>query len=55
MYSDIKEDIKHCLICQIYKKPLNSFQRFRIDFIDPLTERLNGNKSILVMTEYYTK
>ena len=31
------------------------FQRFGIDFVDPLTETLDGNKFILVMAEYYTR
>jgi len=31
------------------------FQRFRIDFVDPLTETLDRNKFILVMTEYYSR
>ena len=69
MYYDIKEDIKHCPICQICEKaPKNPytlamwpiftqyiFQRFGIDFVGPLTETLSGNKFILVMTEYYTR
>jgi len=69
MYHDIKGDIEHCPICQICKKALKNsyilamwlistqylFQRFEIDFVDLLTETLNENKFILVMTEYYTR
>ena len=69
MYHDIKGDIKHCPICQICKKaPKNPytlamwpifteyiFQRFEIDFVNSLTETLDGNKFILVTIEYYTR
>ena len=69
MYHDIKGDIKHCPICQIYKKaPKNPytlamwpiftqyiFESFKIDFVDLLTETLDRNKFILVMTKYYTR
>ena len=69
MYHDIKGDIKHCPICQICKKaPKNPytlamwpifteyiFQRFEIDFVNSLTETLDGNKFTLVITKYYTR
>ena len=31
------------------------FQRFGIDFVGPLTENLDRNKFVLVMTKYYTR
>ena len=67
MYQDIKEAIKHCLICQVCSRkteksnsiwPIHTthlFERFGLDFVGPLTETLAKNKYILVITEYYTR
>ena len=66
MFQDIKEWIKSCQECQLYK-PIKRvkaeghievgeiFDRFGFDFIGPMTESKKGSKYILVATEYLTK
>ena len=67
IYHNIKNDIKHCSICQICEKALKNphilvmwpistqylLQRIGMDFVSLLNETDGGNKFILVMTEYY--
>src|SRR5438046_6303213 len=66
MYKDIEEYIKRCDSCQRrgnkggtgYLNPIKvgkSFERIGIDFVGPLEWTKNGNKYILVVTDYLTK
>ena len=66
-YTDVKEYVEKCHICQIFDRmkppsgpifPLKIdqlFEQFGLDFVGPLPETNNGNKYILVCTEYYTR
>ena len=66
MYKDIEEYIKRCDSCQRrgnkggtgYLNPIKvgkPFERIGIDFVGPLERTKNGNKYILVVTDYLTK
>jgi hypothetical protein len=66
MYRDIEEYIKRCDACQRrgqkggkgYLNPIKvgkPFERIGIDFVGPLDRTKDGNKYILVVTDYLTK
>ena len=66
MYRDIEKHIKTCDSCQRrenkggsgYLNPIEvgrPFERIGIDFVGPLERTKNGNKYILVATDYLTK
>ena len=66
MYKDIEDYIKRCDSCQRrgnkggtgYLNPIKvgkPFERIGIDFVGPLERTKNGNKYILVVTDYLTK
>src|ERR1041385_988640 len=66
MYKDIKDYIKYCDACQrrgqkggkgnLYPiKVGEPFERIGIDFVGPLERTKEGNKYILVVTDYLTK
>jgi hypothetical protein len=66
MYKDIENHIKTCDSCQRrgnkggtgYLNPIKvgkPFERIGIDFVGPLKKTKNGNKYILVVTDYLTK
>src|SRR5436190_1395970 len=66
MYKDIGEYIKRCDSCQRrgnkggtgYLNPIKvgkPFEKIGIDFVGPLERTENGNKYILVVTDYLTK
>src|SRR5437762_1963245 len=66
MYKDIEDYIKRCDSCQKrgnkggsgYLNPIEvgrPFERIGIDFVGPLERTKNGNKYILVATDYLTK
>src|SRR5687767_9285526 len=66
MYNSIREYIKRCDTCQRrgskggkgYLNPISigePFERIGLDFVGPLPRTKEGNKYILVMTDYLTK
>lgn len=66
MYKDIEEYVKTCDSCQRrgnkggigYLNPIKvgkPFERIGIDFVGPLEKTKDGNKYILVVTDYLTK
>jgi hypothetical protein len=66
MGNDIKTYINSCDVCQRQKKPQKNeplhpikvglpFDRIGIDIVGPLPATLQGNKYIVVATEYLTK
>src|SRR5207248_3963614 len=66
MYKDIEDYIKRCDSCQRrgnkggsgYLNPIKvgkPIERIGIDFVGPLEQTKNGNKYILVVTDYLTK
>src|SRR5688572_13531356 len=66
MYKDIENYVKTCDSCQRrgnkggigYLNPIKvrkPFERIGIDFIGPLEQTRNGNRHILVVTDYLTK
>ena len=68
MYTDVKNWVKTCAICQSHNNPKGKpagmlqpilvsqpFERIGIDYVGPLTETADGNFYMCVITEYATK